>query len=186
MLKNKFTKKAFTLIELLVVITIIWILATGGIAVFTKQLQWARDATRITDLKLFETAASLYFSDNDEYPLDSAFSWVVAPYMSKTLKDPKSGKKLCWSSATSHDQACWWYYNSFPDTYGQVRWAFKMWIFFEKIENLTKKASGTWSDTDGWSIHNMFEMYGWAGASTWALTIALDWAVTWGNWTKIY
>ncbi len=48
-LKNN--SRGFTLIELLVVITIIGILATGGVGVFTQQIQKARDTTRITDLK---------------------------------------------------------------------------------------------------------------------------------------
>ena len=43
-------KKGFTLIELLVVITIIGILATGAVQVFTSQIQKARDATRISDI----------------------------------------------------------------------------------------------------------------------------------------
>jgi len=51
------TKKAgFTLIELLVVITIIGILATGGIAVYTGQIQKARDVTRISDVKNAQSA----------------------------------------------------------------------------------------------------------------------------------
>jgi prepilin-type N-terminal cleavage/methylation domain-containing protein len=45
------SKKAFTLIELLVVITIIGILATGATAVYTSQIQKARDTTRINDIE---------------------------------------------------------------------------------------------------------------------------------------
>lgn len=48
-------KKGFTLIELLVVITIIGILATGATAVYTSQIQKARDTTRINDLKTLQS-----------------------------------------------------------------------------------------------------------------------------------
>jgi prepilin-type N-terminal cleavage/methylation domain-containing protein len=47
-MKNIFKSvKAFTLIELLVVITIIGILATGAVAIYTSQIQKARDTTRL-------------------------------------------------------------------------------------------------------------------------------------------
>jgi general secretion pathway protein G len=62
-MKLQSIKKGFTLIELLVVITIIGILATGGVSVFTTQLQGARDSTRISDMKLIETGIYQYFSD---------------------------------------------------------------------------------------------------------------------------
>ena len=88
------TQLGFTLVELLVVITIIGILATSWVAVFTTQLQWARDSTRINDMKLFETALHQYFAANDAYPANNAFSWAVEPYMSKTLKDPKKLKNI--------------------------------------------------------------------------------------------
>jgi prepilin-type N-terminal cleavage/methylation domain-containing protein len=53
-MKSQNIKKGFTLIELLVVITIIGILAVGGVQVFTTQLQGARDSQRIKDVKLME------------------------------------------------------------------------------------------------------------------------------------
>jgi len=46
--------KAFTLIELMVVITIIGILATGAVSVYTSQIQKARDSNRITSLKALQ------------------------------------------------------------------------------------------------------------------------------------
>lgn len=47
-------QKGFTLIELLVVITIIGILATGAVTVYTSQIQKARDTTRISDIKAIQ------------------------------------------------------------------------------------------------------------------------------------
>jgi general secretion pathway protein G len=67
-MKLQSIKKGFTLIELLVVITIIGILATGGVSVFTTQLQGARDSTRIGDMKLMETGVHQYFNDQGTYP----------------------------------------------------------------------------------------------------------------------
>ena len=60
--------KGFTLIELLVVITIIGILATGWVTVFTSQLERARDSTRITDISQLQGAIEQYNSDSGEYP----------------------------------------------------------------------------------------------------------------------
>ena len=60
--------KGFTLIELLVVITIIGILATGWVTVFTSQLERARDSTRITDIAQLQGAVEQYNSDSGRYP----------------------------------------------------------------------------------------------------------------------
>jgi general secretion pathway protein G len=62
-------KKGFTLIELLVVITIIGILATGAVTVFTSQIQKARDTTRISDLKSLQTAVEQAYQDEAAYPM---------------------------------------------------------------------------------------------------------------------
>jgi general secretion pathway protein G len=73
-MKIQSIKKGFTLIELLVVITIIGILATGGVSVFTTQLQGARDSTRIGDMKLMETGVHQYFNDQGTYPPEATFT----------------------------------------------------------------------------------------------------------------
>jgi general secretion pathway protein G len=65
-------KKGFTLIELLVVITIIGILATGGVAIYTSQIQKARDTTRIGDIKVIQSGVEQNYQDAGEYPLDAA------------------------------------------------------------------------------------------------------------------
>jgi prepilin-type N-terminal cleavage/methylation domain-containing protein len=83
-------KSGFTLIELLVVITIIGILATGGVSVFTTQLQGARDSTRVNDMKLMETAVHQYFNDISIYPPESGFTGSIAQYVSKDLADPRT------------------------------------------------------------------------------------------------
>jgi general secretion pathway protein G len=64
-LKNK---KGFTLIELLVVITIIGILATGATAVYTSQIQKARDTTRINDMETLRAGIEQFYQDKSQYP----------------------------------------------------------------------------------------------------------------------
>lgn len=56
--------KGFTLIELLIVIAIIGLLATLAIVSLTTAQQKARDAKRIADMKLYQNAIELYFSEN--------------------------------------------------------------------------------------------------------------------------
>jgi prepilin-type N-terminal cleavage/methylation domain-containing protein len=68
MLQQK-NKKGFTLIELLVVITIIGILATGAVSVFTSQIQKARDTTRINDTKALQGGIEQFYQDTSVYPL---------------------------------------------------------------------------------------------------------------------
>ena len=87
-MKNLKSRLGFTLIELLVVITIIGILATGAVAVFTSQIQKARDSTRLTDITAVKSGVEQYYQDNAQYPDASSgwshsFSWVTA-YVPKT------------------------------------------------------------------------------------------------------
>ncbi len=160
---------AFTLIELLVVITIIGILATGAVSVFTTQLQGARDSTRIGDMKVIEWALHQLFSDDGEYPAMTSsgqFQTAIKPFVSKSLKDPKAGKGVCWDTDSSNAKLCHWYYNSFPDSFNLPYAAFKLWVHFEKKKNYIQKAKTTGTNTDGWVIDNMYEIFAWAWAET--------------------
>lgn len=163
-------KKGFTLIELLVVITIIWILATGWVSIFTKQLQWARDATRISDVELLQTSINLYHSDEEVYPDPASFSGAVKWYMTKQVEDPKVGKPVCWrdwAAATDpnrNDQNCGWVYARTSDEYWLEDAAYKFGIYFEKETNLKNIAESTWKDTDGWINNSMYEVFAWAWA----------------------
>ena len=164
-------KKAFTLIELLVVITIIGILAVGAVSVFTTQLEWARDSTRINDLKIMETACHQIYNDTTEYPTEDNFITAITPYISKALADPKAGKTTCWLEANDRSQDCWWYYTVEDDTYSSLNAVFKVWAHFEKLTNFERKAKIDWSETDWWvdnDFHNsLYELYagqGWKDA----------------------
>ena len=170
-MKNTKNKLAFTLIELLVVITIIGILATGAVSVFTTQLQWARDSTRISDMKTIETALHQIFSDDSAYPAFSSsweFKTKISPFISKTLKDPKAWKTICWEGTGSTDNStaqCDWYYNSTDDSFWLDHAAFKLWVRFEKKTNYEQKAKQGWREWDGGSIDDMYEIYAGAGGS---------------------
>jgi prepilin-type N-terminal cleavage/methylation domain-containing protein len=74
-------KSAFTLVELLVVITIIAILSTGGTAVYTAQLQKARDTNRFTDIQAFRSGVEQYFTENASYPKATSAATGVTVYM---------------------------------------------------------------------------------------------------------
>lgn len=175
-MKLQSIKKGFTLIELLVVITIIGILATGGVSVFTTQLQGARDSTRISDMKLIETGIYQYFNDIGEYPAESTTltsSGWVRDYLSKALKDPKSGELICWNASNSNSIACGWSYNRSNDGFGLSNSAFKLGIVFEKKANLPKAVNdgGTWTTNPNSGYY--FETFAWAwaqymGIGSWA------------------
>lgn len=72
--QNGKKRKGFTLIELLVVISIIGILATVGIASFSKAQKSARDGKRKTELTQIASALEMYRADNGKYPIGSAGS----------------------------------------------------------------------------------------------------------------
>ena len=167
--KNK--KSWFTLIELLVVITIIGILATWWVNVFTKQLQWARDSSRITALKTLDTATNQYFFDKNEFPDISGYTGKVLVYVNKIPKDPKSGLDVCIDPAdsdtftwTSLDTTKCWMWYTVDSPWGLSNSSFKLWIKFEKVEN-TWKDSNKWPATDDWWVDdNVLESF----AGSWA------------------
>ncbi len=151
MLKSKYTKKAFTLIELLVVITIIWILATGAVSVYTSQIQKARDSTRITDIKAVQSWIEQFYQDKDQYPNsnnagDYAFSWVTT-YTPKLPQDPKS-----WSSRTN--AAFDYIYTVGQDKNTIPGQDYEISATFEQDWNIEKKAK--W---DGWDDDTRIELW---------------------------
>lgn len=64
--------KGFTLVELLVVISIIAILSTIGLTIYTGAQKSARISKRIRDLAAVQTALELYYNSNKAYPCSNA------------------------------------------------------------------------------------------------------------------
>lgn len=185
-------KSGFTLIELLVVITIIGILATGAVSVYTSQIQKARDSTRITSINALKSSVEQVYQDNSEYPYASTFITSVRLYMENFPSDPKHAQPCNNSWGTTVD--CWFAYITSTDANGILYWTYELSTGFENTWNLTSRAtkdSGTdvlrlemWIDTNG----NVTAVAGdgitpvvgactlaWAQAAAWTDLVIINW-----------
>jgi prepilin-type N-terminal cleavage/methylation domain-containing protein/prepilin-type processing-associated H-X9-DG protein len=70
-------KSAFTLIELLVVISIIAILASIAVPVFSKAIENGKSATCLGNVRQVAMGALTYLSDNDDQMFPQSGSWPV-------------------------------------------------------------------------------------------------------------
>ena len=111
--KKLTAKSGFTLVELLVVISIIAVLSTIGLTIFSNVQKSARDSIRKSDLRTLATALELYSQQNGKYilPANSSdpdsctrdtdkFYTEIAGLIndpSGAPKDPK-GDKYCYIS----------------------------------------------------------------------------------------
>jgi len=138
---NKSTR-GFTLIELLVVITIIGILATGAISVYTSQIQKARDTTRINDMKALQSGIEQYYQDKTEYPALASFNGIIT-YVPKLPTDPKT-KQACNKGSAANATACDYIYSVSTDANGILNGEYKISTGFENKGNIDGKAA-----TDG-------------------------------------
>ena len=141
-------KLGFTLIELLVVITIIGVLATGATAVYTSQIQKARDVTRINDIKALEWAVEQAYWDESEYPSWKDFQKRIEIYMRRIPGDAKHGKN-CSSNTTGSGSYCAYAYKAGNDDNSIELWAYELSTAFENKGNVKSKAEkDDWSDAD--------------------------------------
>lgn len=162
------SKKAFTLIELLVVITIIGILATWAVSVYTSQIQKARDTTRINDVTALKSWIEQTYQDSGEYPAKwAAFSWV-AVYTPKIPKDPKTWQT---SANTSFDYA----YNVNADWNSVANQEFEISTGFENAWTTTSKA--WW---DGGNDANRLELW----IDVWTNNTQLNWKQALTSWVS--
>lgn len=163
-------KKAFTLIELLVVITIIGILAVWGAAVFTTQIQKARDSTRTTDLAAIKTAVEQFSSDNNQYPPLGAW-FNIKPYMQKIPKDPKTGQKAGWTNNSWALDYVYWVKQNVVN-YDSMELS----ATFENAANVTSKSQG-----DLWDDSDRYELF--VNGTGWFINtkapVSLSWATSW-------
>lgn len=84
-------KKGFTLVELMIVITIIAVLATIGVASFTRIQKQARDTKRKGDLRTLATGLQAYFTEKQTYPTTAEGVAILLPnYVPVEPKDPQT------------------------------------------------------------------------------------------------
>lgn len=136
-------KKGFTLIELLVVITIIGILATGAVTVYTSQIQKARDTTRISSVKGLQSGVEQFYQDVSEYPVGTN-GWLnggqagsntsVNDYVPNLAEDPKHDN-------TCNGSRCGYVYNAGSDSNGITNGAYEISTAFENQGNVDNKAA---------------------------------------------
>jgi len=106
---EKTRRRGFTLIELLVVVAIIGMLASVVLASLSSARAKGRDARRFADLKQFQLALELYYSDNNQYPASPSNTQVdsvagISPgYISSLPADPtlagQEGYRYCASTS---------------------------------------------------------------------------------------
>ena len=188
-------KSAFTLIELLVVITIIGILATWAVSIYTSQIQKARDSTRITSLNALKASVEQVYQDLSEYPHSDLFVTSVRPYLENFPKDPKHAQPC--NSGGSGTVDCGFAYITSADSNGILYGTYELSTAFENTWNLAARAVAD-SGTDGlrleiWIATNTNVTAVAADAITaqrWACTPA--WAVAWAgtaliiiNWNPV-
>ncbi len=81
----------FTLIELLVVISIIGILSAIGMTAFTNAQKKARDATRIGDMKAYQSTYEQYYATDGLNSYDDDCTVMDANFSGNAPDDPKPG-----------------------------------------------------------------------------------------------
>ena len=152
-------KKGFTLIELLVVITIIGILATGAVSVYTSQIQKARDTTRLNDVKALQSGAEQFYQDESEYPDAADFltagAWVLQ-YVPQLPKDWKDGQ-TCNNGWGNTATICSYTYAVWDDANGISAWSYEFSTAFENSGNVSKKANDT-TGNNWWNDDLRFEV----------------------------
>lgn len=101
-------KSGFTLIELLVAVTIIAILATIGLVLFSGVQKQARIGKRVQDLHAIQAALELYYQANQSYPLSNdwtqcnpVMTQLVPTYMPTFPSDPHSSGCYDYRSSSS-------------------------------------------------------------------------------------
>lgn len=93
------SRAGFSLIELLVIIAIIGLLASAILSQLEDARGAARDAQRLTDLRLVQTAILMYHNENGYYPRESdgangvltetaGLDAMLAPYLATIPRDP--------------------------------------------------------------------------------------------------
>lgn len=116
-MKSFFFRSAFSLIELMVVITIIGILASGSMVVYTSHLQKVRDTKRIEDITHFQKAISQSYVSKNVFPENTrqSFHASIEEMIQTVPADVKTGEP-CHGGA-----GCWYLYRGGRDE-NNIEW----------------------------------------------------------------
>lgn len=105
------SRKGFTLIELMVAISIVAILATVGLVMYSNAQKLGRDSRRQQDLRSIATALELYKNVNNTYCVgscstngdaDTALAGLATNYISVVPKDPKGASYKVTNTITTY------------------------------------------------------------------------------------
>jgi general secretion pathway protein G len=96
--EKKRSYKGFTLIELMVAISVVAVLSTIGLMVYTNSQKLARDTRRKDDLRQIKNALVLYYNDVKQYPTatdmltsNGGGTWIpvlTTNYIDRLPRDP--------------------------------------------------------------------------------------------------
>jgi general secretion pathway protein G len=89
--------RGFTLIELLVVLSLILVLATIGMAQYSRSVTYAREATLKEDLFRLRDAIDQYHADKNQYP-STLDALVSEGYLRKIPEDPFTKSASTWQT----------------------------------------------------------------------------------------
>ena len=82
--------KAFTLVEILVVVTIVALLAVGGLVTYTQFGYQSRNARRKADIEQIRAALEMYRSNSDYSSYPNNVTDLVPDYLKSVPIDPKT------------------------------------------------------------------------------------------------
>ena len=112
--KAKRSCKGFTLIELMVAISVVAVLATVGMLIYSSVQKSARISKRLQDLDALKTAIETYKSATGSYPVSAtahasvdcdssaaALAVLVPDYMTTLPNDPSGGENNCYLYASN-------------------------------------------------------------------------------------
>ena len=183
-MKNVGSKLGFTLIELLVVITIIGILATWAVTMYSSQIQKARDSGRITDLKSLQGAIEQVYQDVSVYPsadkiLEKGNAESINWYITNVPRDSKTGTQCAdgWAGwATESGWVCGYAYIRWDDQNNIANSGYEVSTAFESASNITKSSADA---KDFWSDGDRFELWNNKTLDTTALGAGTTFSNTW-------
>jgi general secretion pathway protein G len=89
--------RGFTLIELMVVLSLILVIATIGMAQYTRSVTYAREAALKEDLFRLRDAIDQYYADKNQYP-STLDALVSEGYLRRIPEDPFTKSASTWQT----------------------------------------------------------------------------------------